>query len=133
MKKVLSLLAVVFAVGLSTAAMDAEAAKRMGSGKSIGMQRQATQDKAPSAPTQSNAAAPAAGAAGAAAAPSRSWMGPIAGLAAGLGIAALASHLGFGGELASMVMMGYWLRSTQTRWSANADWSCAQWNAVRAD
>ncbi|MBK7685876.1 MAG: Tim44 domain-containing protein [Rhodocyclaceae bacterium] len=106
MKKVLSLLAVVFAVGLSTAAMDAEAAKRMGSGKSIGMQRQATQDKAPSAPTQSNAAAPAAGAAGAAAAPSRSWMGPIAGLAAGLGIAALASHLGFGGELASMVMMG---------------------------
>jgi len=33
-------------------------------------------------------------------------MGPVAGLAAGLGIAALASHLGFGDELASMVMMG---------------------------
>jgi hypothetical protein len=29
-------------------------------------------------------------------------MGPVAGLAAGLGIAALASHLGFGDELASM-------------------------------
>ena len=138
MKKVLSLLAVVFAVGLSTAAMDAEAAKRMGSGKSIGMQRQATQDKAPSAPTQSNAAAPAAGAAGAAAAPSRSWMGPIAGLAAGLGIAALASHLGTGldghdGLTRLRSDAGDWLRSTQTRWSANADWSCAQWNAVRAD
>jgi predicted lipid-binding transport protein (Tim44 family) len=33
-------------------------------------------------------------------------MGPIAGLAAGLGLAALASHLGFGDALASMVMLG---------------------------
>jgi predicted lipid-binding transport protein (Tim44 family) len=32
-------------------------------------------------------------------------MGPIAGLAAGLGLAALASHLGFGEELASFMMM----------------------------
>ena len=102
MKRLLSLLAVVFAVGLSSVAMDAEAAKRMGSGKSLGMQRQATPDKAPNAATPAAAAAPAAGAA----APSRSWMGPVAGLAAGLGIAALASHLGFGDELASMVMLG---------------------------
>lgn len=102
MKRLLSLLAMVFAIGLSTAAMEAEAAKRMGSGKSLGTQRQATPDKAPAA--SPGAAAPAAGAA--AAAPSRSWMGPVAGLAAGLGIAALASHLGFGDELASMVMMG---------------------------
>jgi predicted lipid-binding transport protein (Tim44 family) len=102
MKKFLSLLAVAFAVGLSTYALEAEAAKRMGSGKSMGMQRQATADKAPSAP--SNATSAASGA-GAAAAPSRSWMGPIAGLAAGLGIAALASHLGFGSELASIMMM----------------------------
>ena len=102
MKRLLSLLAVVFTIGLSTAAMDAEAAKRMGSGKSMGTQRQAAPDKAPTAATPA-AAAPAAGAA---AAPSRSWMGPVAGLAAGLGIAALASHLGFGDELASMVMMG---------------------------
>jgi predicted lipid-binding transport protein (Tim44 family) len=33
-------------------------------------------------------------------------MGPIAGLAAGLGLAALASHFGFGEELASMLMIG---------------------------
>jgi predicted lipid-binding transport protein (Tim44 family) len=33
-------------------------------------------------------------------------MGPLAGLAAGLGLAALASHLGFGEELASMMMIG---------------------------
>jgi predicted lipid-binding transport protein (Tim44 family) len=103
MKRLLSLLAVVFVVGISTIAMDAEAAKRIGSGKSMGTQRQATPDKAPAATSQSTAAP--AGAA-AAAAPGRSWMGPIAGLAAGLGIAALASHLGFGDELASMVMMG---------------------------
>jgi predicted lipid-binding transport protein (Tim44 family) len=106
MKQFLSLLAIVFTLGLGTIPMDAEAAKRMGSGKSMGTQRQATADKAPGTPAQS-AAAPAAGAAGAAAAaPKRSWMGPLAGLAAGLGLAALASHLGFGGELASMLMMG---------------------------
>ena len=102
MKRLLTLLAVVFTLGLTTAAMDAEAAKRMGSGKSMGTQRQATPNKAPPAATP--AAAPAAGAA--AATPSRSWMGPVAGLAAGLGLAALASHLGFGDELASMLMMG---------------------------
>jgi predicted lipid-binding transport protein (Tim44 family) len=100
-KKFLLMLSVIFAFGLTTVAMDAEAAKRMGSGKSMGTQRQAAPDKAP---TQTSAA-PAAGA-GAAAAPPRSWMGPVAGLAAGLGLAALASHLGFGEELASMLMMG---------------------------
>ena len=107
MKKLLSLLAVVFTLGLSTVAMDADAAKRMGSGKSLGMQRQAAPDKSPNAsPSQTAAAPAAAGAAGAAAAPKRSWMGPLAGLAAGLGLAALASHLGFGEELASMLMFG---------------------------
>ena len=104
MKRLLAMLAVVFTLGLSTVAMDAEAAKRMGSGKSLGTQRQATPDKAPVAPTQS--AAGAGTPAGGAAAPSRSWMGPVAGLAAGLGLAALASHLGFGEELASMLMFG---------------------------
>ena len=106
MKKILLMLAMVFTFGFSTVAMDAEAAKRMGSGKSMGTQRQATADKAPGAPAQSAAATPAAGAGAAAAAPKRSWMGPLAGLAAGLGLAALASHLGFGAELASMLMFG---------------------------
>lgn len=105
MRRFLSVLALVFTVGLSTMAVDAEAAKRMGSGKSLGTQRQATPDKAPNTATPAAAGAPAAGAA-AAAAPSRSWMGPLAGVAAGLGLAALASHLGFGDELASMLMMG---------------------------
>ena len=51
MKHLLSLLTLVFAVGLSTVAMDAEAGKRMGSGKSMGTQRQAAPDKAPAAAT----------------------------------------------------------------------------------
>ena len=100
MKKWLSLLALVMALGLGTMHLDAEA-KRMGGGKSLGMQRQATPPA--NAP---NATPNAAGAAGAAAAPKRSWMGPVAGLAAGLGIAALASHLGFGEAFANMLMIG---------------------------
>ena len=36
MKKIILLLAMVFAFGLSTVAMNVEAAKRMGSGKSLG-------------------------------------------------------------------------------------------------
>ncbi len=106
MKKILLMLAVVFTLGLSTVAMNAEAAKRIGSGKSMGTQRQATADKAPGAPAQTAAAGAGAAGAAAAAAPKRSWMGPLAGLAAGLGLAALASSLGLGGELASMMMFG---------------------------
>jgi len=103
MKKLLSLLAVVMTLGLGTVHLEAEA-KRIGSGKSVGMQRQATPPA--KAPDATPSAAPAAGAAGAAAAaPKRSWMGPIAGLAAGLGLAALASHLGFGEELANFLMI----------------------------
>lgn len=104
MKRLFFLLALVFTLGLSTVAMDAEAAKRMGSGKSLGTQRQATPDKPATTATPAAAGTAAAGAA--AAAPKRSWMGPLAGLAAGLGLAALASHLGFGDELASMLMIG---------------------------
>ncbi|MDP2135523.1 MAG: TIM44-like domain-containing protein [Sulfuritalea sp.] len=109
--KSLSLLAVVVALGLSIGASNAEAAKRFGSGKASGMQRQMTPPaKAPdAAPAQKQAtaaaAAPAAAAPAAAAQTGRSWMGPVAGLAAGLGLAALASHFGFGEELASFMMM----------------------------
>lgn len=49
-------------------------------------------------------ASTAVGAAPAASGASR-WMGPIAGLAAGLGLAALASHLGFSEELASVLLV----------------------------
>ncbi|MDO9225452.1 MAG: Tim44-like domain-containing protein [Pseudomonadota bacterium] len=97
-----------FAVFLSFALpiQDAEA-KRLGGGKSYGMQRDAPmkRDATPSqSPNQAQNAAP--NAAGAAAQTGkRSWMGPLAGLAAGLGLAALASHLGFGEEMANMMMI----------------------------
>ena len=115
LKNILMALAVTMAgVGMVSAPMDAEA-KRLGGGRASGMQRQmpakqptATPDAAPNqmnksaAPT--NAAAP--NAAGAAAQPAkRSWMGPIAGLAAGLGIAALMSHLGMGEAFGNFLMM----------------------------
>lgn len=116
MRKAIALLAVALALGMSSLAFDAQA-KRLGGGKSGGMQRQATSQPAtpPAGGAGQNAAgqaAPAAGTAAAAAAPAaaaagkRSWMGPIAGLAAGLGIAALASHLGFGEALGNMMMIG---------------------------
>jgi predicted lipid-binding transport protein (Tim44 family) len=104
MKKWLSLLALVMTLGLGTVHLEAEA-KRIGGGKSLGVQRQATPPaKAPNAPAAAPAAAGAAG--GAAAGAGRSWMGPVAGLAAGLGIAALASYLGFGEAFANMLMIG---------------------------
>lgn len=103
MKTLLSILAVVLSLGLFPGMGDAEAAKRLGGGNSSGMQRQTTpSNKAPDAKPAQTPAAPTA----AAAQPQRSWMGPLAGLAAGLGIAALASHFGFGDELASMMMIG---------------------------
>ncbi|HAF55012.1 MAG TPA: transporter, partial [Thauera sp.] len=88
----LSLIVAVMSFGF--AASEAEA-KRLGGGSSFGMQRQATPPAQPRQPAATQQQAPAAGAA-AAAQPKRSWMGPIAGLAAGLGLAALFSHLGLG-------------------------------------
>ncbi|HET9976955.1 MAG TPA: Tim44-like domain-containing protein [Burkholderiaceae bacterium] len=98
----------VMAVGLAFALAPADAeAKRLGGGKSSGMQRSAPDKAQPNTPAQPAAApnTPAAPGAAAAAAPKRSWMGPIAGLAAGLGLAALFSHLGMGEGLANFVMI----------------------------
>ncbi len=101
-------------VGLAVVPTEAEA-KRLGGGKSQGMQRSAPPQNSPAttpgtpaqqAPAPAAAAAPmAGGAAAAAAAPKRNWMGPIAGLAAGLGIAALMSHLGMGEAFGNFLMM----------------------------
>jgi len=75
-------------------------ARRLGGGAPAGMQRSVPPRAAPEAlpartATPAAQQAPAAAAAPAVA-PRRSWMGPIAGLAAGLGIAALMSHFGMG-------------------------------------
>lgn len=95
----ISLFAVFLAFGLG--AHDAEA-KRLGGGKSFGMQRSAPakQEAAPAPQRPQQAGAPAQ-----AAPQKRGWMGPIAGLAAGLGLAALFSHLGLGEEMANFLML----------------------------
>jgi len=103
MKRIfLTFFALVLSMGL--ALPDAEA-KRLGSGKSFGTQRDAT-TQAPAAPMARSAdTAPNAAATAGQAAKKSSWMGPLAGLAAGLGLAALASHLGMGEGLANILMI----------------------------
>lgn len=110
MKKLLLTLSLALMSFGFVAVDDAQArSKRLGGGSSSGMTRQAPPPQ--QAPTQAapakQATAPAANSAAAApaAAPKRSWMGPIAGLAAGLGLAALMSHLGLGDEFANFLML----------------------------
>ena len=116
----LSLVALTVAMVLTGA--DAEA-KRMGGGKSVGKQSSnVTQREA--APAAAKPAAPAA--APAAAAPKRPWGAMLGGLAAGLGLAWLASSLGFGegmaqfmtfalAALAIMLVVGFVLRYLKSR------------------
>ncbi|MGE8588510.1 MAG: Tim44 domain-containing protein [Alcaligenes sp.] len=106
----------VSGAALVTASFDAEA-RRAGGGSSVGrqssnvtQQRQATTPPAAANNTAGATAAPAAagaataGAAGAAAKSGASrWLGPIAGIAAGLGIAALLSSMGLSGAFAEFL------------------------------
>jgi len=105
----------VLAVAMTSMALlavEAQAA-RLGGGKSTGRQssnvteRQALPQQPAGAPMQQ--AQPTAPKPAPAAQPqpsgARRWLAPLAGLAAGLGLAALASHLGFGEELASMMLI----------------------------
>ena len=99
-----AMLALTFAFG----AADADA-KRLGGGRSVGKQSSnVTQREAsPAAPANNNVAgarpgAPAAGAPPIA--PKRPWGAMLGGLAAGLGLAWLASSLGLGGAFGQVIM-----------------------------
>jgi predicted lipid-binding transport protein (Tim44 family) len=107
MKSLILALSVAVAVaGLLPVTADA---KRIGGGASSGMKRdvpaRSTPDATPAKPAQAAPAATPPVAGVPAPAPKRSWMGPLAGLAAGLGLAALMSHLGMGTEFANIIMM----------------------------
>lgn len=111
----------------------AEAAKRFGGGKSVGQQssnvtqrQTAPAQGATNTPANTPAAAPAA-----AAAPKKPWGAMLGGLAAGLGLAWLASSLGLGeamGQfmmfalLALVIMMavGWFMRSRQNKGAAQS-------------
>jgi predicted lipid-binding transport protein (Tim44 family) len=113
----------LFVLAVSTAlAPTLSEAKRLGGGGSAGLQRSLPSRSTPpaqtppspgqqgaAAPTQAPAqqAAPMTGAAANAAtqAGKRSWLGPLAGLAAGLGLAALMSHFGLGEVFGNFLML----------------------------
>ena len=108
----LSVLAVVAAfLGLSVLPTDAEA-RRMGGGGSFGRSAPSQFQKSPStapsgttstAPSKQQATNPAGATAGTAAAPRNRFLGPLGGLAAGLGLAALFGYLGFGAGMAEFL------------------------------
>jgi len=98
---------VLSTAALLTASFDAEAQRRFGGGRSFGRQSgnvmQQRQAVTPPAATRAAPAA-AAGAAGAAAKSGASrWLGPLAGIAAGIGIASLLSHLGLSGAFLEFI------------------------------
>jgi len=96
---------------LAFSVLNAEAARRLGGGKSSGQQsnnvtqREAVKPAAPAAPSQAAAPAkPAAPAAAPAAPAKRPWGAMLGGLAAGLGLAWLAHSLGMGEAFGNMLM-----------------------------
>lgn len=100
-------MAIAAATFLIGAPMLEAEAKRLGGGTSIGRTAPSSGTKSatatPAKPAQPQAA-PAPTAPQPAAAKS-SWMGPLAGIAAGLGLAALASYLGLGEEFMSLMLI----------------------------
>jgi len=96
MKKLITILLVSI---LSFASVGAEAAKRMGGGKSVGQQSSNVSKKQAAPPSQATPpqAAPTP-------APSRPWGAMLGGLAAGLGLAWLASSLGLGAAFGNILM-----------------------------
>ena len=107
MKTFLTALAIALAGAALAMTPDFADAKRLGAGKPAGMQRAAPPPATPAAPAKAptQAAAPTTPPPTPAAAPKRSWMGPLAGLAAGIGLAALFSHFGMGEGMSNIIMM----------------------------
>ncbi len=107
MKRLL-MVALVAIAAVTLVAADSADARRMGSGRSLGAQRPVTPPSTSPNVAPANPAAPAQ-ALPRAAAPATSsgsrWMGPLAGLAAGIGLAALFSQFGLSEGFASVLML----------------------------
>ena len=133
----MKLWSVILVCAMAIASQEASA-KRLGGGASVGKQssnvtqRSATPDTPAAAPTAAAKPAPAAAAAAPAAAAKRPWGAMLGGLAAGLGLAWLASSLGFGEAFAQFLLfallalvvmagVGWFMRSrAQARAAASA-------------
>jgi len=100
-------LSVVLSFVIGFSCLSAEAAKRLGSGNSVGQQsNNVSQTQGASKPTQNATPATPATPPPAAAPQKRPWGAMLGGLAAGLGLAWLASSMGFGEELGQIMMFG---------------------------
>lgn len=107
MKRIFTtLIALVLTLGFTFSSPDAEA-RRFGGGMSSGMKRDSSVMQRQAAPAPSQAATPRPATPASAPAPSgmSRWLGPLAGLAAGIGIASLLSHFGMGEGMSSIIMM----------------------------
>ena len=122
MKKLIAILLVTM---MAFASVSAEASKRMGGGKSVGQQSSNVSKKQAAPPAQPTppTAAPAP-------APNRPWGAMLGGLAAGLGLAWLASSLGMGEAFGNILMVlligavvlaviGWFMRKRMTASSPN--------------
>jgi predicted lipid-binding transport protein (Tim44 family) len=113
-KKVWITALAALAIGLSGVTTEVDA-KRMGGGRSVGQQSGMSQRAPAQSPNQMNQAGQPQSAQQAAAArqqqagaqsPARNrWLGPLAGIAAGLGLAALASALGLSEEFGTILLI----------------------------
>ncbi len=105
MNKLLMILGTILTFSLT--AFDADAAKRLGGGSNIGAQRSITPQAPAKPPAQQ--AAPASPTPAPTATPQPSgmsrWLGPLAGLAIGAGLASMFMNGGIGGALGGILMM----------------------------
>jgi predicted lipid-binding transport protein (Tim44 family) len=138
--KTLSTVAFASIIALSTSVVDA---KKFGGGKSVGSQRDTSAQRQSAAPT----ATPGAPAAAAAAAPAAAgaaaktgmakWAGPIAGIAAAVGLGYLFSQMGAGGFLGFMLIaillivgLGFLARNMMKKQASSANGAPMQANGA---
>lgn len=106
MKRMLRCLSVliILVAGFSLAIPEADA-RRLGGGKSFGRQSTAPVQRNAQPPRQAAPQAPQRPGAAPGQSGGNRWLAPLAGVAAGLGLAALASHLGLGEEMGTLLLL----------------------------
>jgi len=105
MTKLLSM--VLMLIGMAFVAVDTEAASRIGGGRSVGAQRNTVSQPAQKTPAQADqsAAAKTQPATPAPQSGMSKWLGPLAGLALGAGLASLFMNNGIAGAIGGILMM----------------------------